>query len=174
VAITVKWQGEREFIRTLSKLERYVLPRAQANTLNRTATRARKESIADIAKHERRKKKSFRSIIRVTKRARARISMYSMVGVFRRENLTSAKLSDPFYRNGIEYRRVLNGRKWTERRPRSSSPNLPVFQNRSRTRDRREQITMRERHQAMRHYYPGELRKQIDKAVASIRRRIKR
>ncbi len=157
--------GQRQFMATLTRLEKKILPRAKANALNRAATRGRKDAIADISRAEKRKKKAYRSILRVTKRARARVSMYAIVTLFARRQLHTGKLSRPFIAKGKEYRRRIPGKAWTTDRPRTSSPNLPVYPTVDTVAQRRERIMRANCEEAMKYFYPDEVRVQLDRLV---------
>ena len=167
----VRLVGEKQLTRNLTALERKVLPRAKANALNRTATKARKESIAEFARQEKRKKKSFRSLLRVLKRARAKVSEQAIVGLFSRKQLASGTLSKPFTAKGKTYRRRIPGTRWTQGRPTTSSKNLPIYPKADEAFNRRARITRKEAASAMRRFYPGEVREQIRKLVAKHIRR---
>lgn len=173
--------GQRQFMATLTRLEKKILPRAKANALNRAATRGRKDAIADISRAEKRKKKAYRraatrgrkrakanalnSILRVTKRARAHVSMFAVVTLFARRQLHTGKLSKPFIAKGKEYRRRIPGKAWTTDRPRTSSPNLPIYPTVDTVAQRRERIMRANCEEAMKYFYPDEVRAQLDRLV---------
>jgi len=165
-AASIRLVGEKQLKRNLNALERQVFPRAQANAINRTATKGRKDSITAFSRLEHRKKKAFRSIIRVTKRARAKVSELAIVTLFTRKQLAEGQLSEPFRAKGKTYRRRLNGRQRTKGRPQTSSPNLPIYPILDEVANRRAKITRRECAEALRQFYPGEVREQIKKLVA--------
>lgn len=165
VHAVVKFEGDKRLVKNLNALEKKVLPRAEANALNRTGTKGRKDAISEIARSEHRKKKAYRSIIRLVKRARAKKSQTAIVAVFRRQDVFTGKLSEPFQRNGKTYRRRIPGRAWTDDRPRTGSPNLPIYPDKDNVRDRREVITRSACKSAMTLFYPGELRAQLDKLI---------
>jgi hypothetical protein len=171
MALSARLVGEKQLRRNLSALERKVLPRAKVNAINRTATRGRKDAITEFARHERRKKKSFRSILRVVQRARVKVREQAIVALFTRLHRQTTKLSPPFTAKGKEYRRRIPGRKWTTGRPTSSSPNLPIFPVVSETADRRAKQTRHACTAAMRDFYPVEVQAQIRNLVAKHIRR---
>lgn len=170
---TITITGEKQLKRNLTRLERKVLPRAMANALNRTATEGRKQTIKEVARMEKRHPKSFRSIIRVVRRARAKIREFAIVGVFRRQDVTTARLSKPFHlksarRGAGMYRRRIPGVARTKGRPETSSPNLPIYPGKDFVRDRRDSIAKMQCGLAMKTFYPAEVREQIKKLVAKL------
>lgn len=169
---TARLVGAKQLRRNLTTLERKVFPRAESNALNRTATKGRKESIAVFSRVEHRKKKAFRSLLRVVQRARARVRPQSILALFGRKERVRTQLSKPFRAKGKLYRRAIPGRAWTRDRPRTSPPNLPVYPLVDDVFNRRARITRKECADAMQYFFPTEVREQIKKLVTKhIRRR---
>lgn len=178
--------GEKRLRRNLSSLERRLAPRAMANSLNRTGTKTRQQVVADArAGGSRLSASELRRLIYVSQRARAPDRLTT--GVSRQTPVTrpraSVALSRPFVVRrfgGRQFRRAesfpagYSGRGWSEGRPRTSSPNLPIVATeapRSAIRAILHRTLLAAAQNQMRRFLPGEFRIQLAKQVAKLKAR---
>lgn len=114
------------------------IARALAATVNGAATEARKRAIAALARAEARPAKELKSKIRVSKRADARAGRdprafirstpgWVPIALGKRFRATLLGGNVKWVARALVTPPTYRGRGWTVGRPRSSSPNLPIY-----------------------------------------------
>lgn len=171
-------RGDKELFRKLSRLERDLAPKALANSLNRTATKTRQQVVRDAVTASKRKAKDVRRYVRLGRRARA---PHNLNAEIERDSPAALKakgnVSQPFTvakLNGLRFVRQEDGVRWSAGRSRDSSPNLPIFRTKPRSRDILKRSLIAAARDQMRLFFPAEFRKQLNTQIQKIRIRSRR
>ena len=182
--VDLRVEGWDAMLKTLDAVARKEAPAACANALNASARRVVTRTAKAIGRAESRKVKDLRKQIRVSKRARAPLDLWTRVVAGVQESIkgapkvpTSRRFAIPG-RSGI-YVRALSkpagyrGPERTPGRPPTSPPNLPIYNiTKRRGNDRRRVTLERAARVVLREYYPGEFRRQLEQRLR--RRAIRR
>lgn len=180
MAAVAKLQGQRKLLRALSKLERQLAPRAMANALNRTATKARQQVVADARAASSRKAKDLRRWVRIARRAKAPDNLTAALTRDTPPERAAARTgptSAPFVvdsLNGKTFVRARNGKRRTRDRPATSPPNLPIYRVGPRSKDVRrvlQRSLVKAAEHQMKAFMPGEFRTQLARQVSRIQSR---
>ena len=200
----VQIKGREAMLRNLAAIEKKYAPAAMANALNSTQTRVRKQVIGDaVAANPKRPKRQIGKWVRRGRRAKAPTNLVAEVtrqtprqntrikGVPVSASFVSQTLGGHTYVRALSTPAGYRGKGWSRDRsqsggvrPRTSSPNLPLFRVSTSSRDRAaaearsdsvrrtlERSLVQAAEHQMRTFLPGEFRRHLDRRVSRINAR---